>query len=129
MATRLSAKLSTVLAVSHIWNCSRHPLDLTNDDGHVVARWPVVGWVRLVEKPQDEPAVTVGSLTLPVSSLQLETFEFSGVVMERIRPGDVVVVERDHLIFAREVMPDSVRVLCAEGVLQDGGVRVVQLHA
>jgi hypothetical protein len=49
--------------------------------------------------------------------------------MERIRPGDVVVVERDHLIFAREVMPDSVRVLCAEGVLQDGGVRVVQLHA
>jgi len=113
--------------VAHIWNLSRRPVDLTDDDDRVVARWPVIGHVRFVEQSYAEPAVCVGNLTLPVTGLRLELFEFSGVTIEKLQPGDVIIVEREHLGAMRRAVGDSVRVLCAEGVIQDGGVRLVQL--
>lgn len=113
--------------VAHIWNLSRRPVDLANDDGQVIARWPVIGHVRLVEQAYEEPAVSVGSLTLPVSGLRLERFEFSGVTIEKLQPGDVVIVEREHLGAMRAAVGDLARVLCAEGAIQDGGVRLVHL--
>lgn len=115
--------------VAHIWNLSRRPVDLADDDGQLVARWPVIGRVRFVEQSYAEPAVCVGSLTLPVAATRLERFEFTGVTLDKLQPGDVIIVEREHLGAMRDAVGDSVRVLCAEGVVQAGGVRLVQLCA